>query len=211
MTPITAVMLAYKNERSLLWRLRGLVTALRHVGLEAEVLVIDNSPARSWRVAAMVDASGFPSRYCWQGGRNLMYGPSMNLAARLAVHPVLLYVCGNHGKSIDPSWPLDLLAPLADERVAMTGSLQDAGPPEQLGFSPDLPHLHVQGGVMAVRVDVLRVHPYPEGDLAHWGSDVYQSLQLMAAGWQLADVPTIRSVWREDIGDGPWKYVHRGG
>ena len=31
--------------------------------------------------------------------------------------------------------------------------------------------------------DVLRAHPYAEeGDYAHWGSDVYQSFQLMAAG-----------------------------
>ena len=50
--------------------------------------------------------------------------------------------------------------------------------------------------------------PYPDGPLAHYLSDVYQSLRLMAEGYQLADVPSVKSVWRSVAEPGPWKYVH---
>jgi len=38
--------------------------------------------------------------------------------------------------------------------------------------------------------------------------DVYQSLRFMTAGYELVDVPTVKSVWRTTAGPGPWKYVH---
>jgi hypothetical protein len=208
MTGVTAVVIPYQDERGALRRITGLVKALRHCELDAELIAIDNSPRRSWQLAAAVENSGFPGRYCWQGGRNLCYGPAMNKAVMLAQHPHLLYICANHGKGIDPSWPLDLLMPLADDTVAMAGSLQDSGPPENLGFPPELPPLHVQGGIFAARTELLRRHPYPKGQYAHHGSDIYMSLRLVQAGWQLADVPTVQSVWRRKAGDGPWKYVH---
>jgi hypothetical protein len=209
MTPVTAVVIPYRDVRGALRRISGLLTALRHCQLDAELIAIDNSPRRSWQIAAAVQDNGsFPGRYCWQSGRNLCYGPAMNKAVLLARHPHLLYICANHGKSIDPTWPLDLLEPLADDTVAMTGSLQDTGPPENLGFPPELPPLHVQGGIFAARTELLRRHPYPNGEYAHHGSDIYISLRLVQAGWRLADVPTVESVWRKKAGDGPWKYVH---
>jgi hypothetical protein len=209
MTGVTAVVIPYQDVRGALGRINRLVEALRHCKLKAEIIAIDNSPRRSWQLAAAVEDNGsFPGRYRWQGGRNLCYGPAMNQAVMLAQYPHLLYVCANHGRCIDPSWPLDLLVPLDRDMVAMTGSLQDSGPPENLGFPPELPPLHIQGGVFAARTELLRRHPYPTGKYAHYGSDIYLSLRLVQAGWQLVDVPTIQSVWRRTAGDGDWKYVH---
>jgi hypothetical protein len=212
MTRVTAVMIPYQNQGGTLRRLAALVTALRHCQLDAELIVVDNSRRRSWQIAAAVESNGaFPGQYHWQGGHNLRYGPALNKAVALARHPQLLYICANHGRSVDPSWPLDLLAPLADDAVAMAGSLQDTGPPERVGLSAELPPLHVQGGIFAAHTEALRRFPYSEGEYAHAGSDIEQNLRMVAAGWQIRDVPTIRSVWREEVGDGPWKYVHRGG
>jgi hypothetical protein len=215
---VSAVMVVHNNEEGSLTRfLRDLLPALcllRPV-LDAELIVIDNSLACLDRLAdAVLDNGAFDADYRWQGGQNLMYGPSLNLAVRLARHPFLLYACANHGQSFDPTWPWDLLQPLIDDgtgKVAMTVSLQASCAPANLGFSACLPAVHVQGGLFAARSELLRAHPYPDGRYAHWGSDVYQSFQLMEGGFRLADVPTVKSVWRADPGDGAWKYVHRGG
>lgn len=207
---VTAVMVPYNNEDGTLLRLAGLAHALRYCELDAELIVIDNGDSYSARIAAAVADSGIPGRYCWQN-ENLMYGPGINEAVRLAKHPRLIYVCSNHGESRDPTWPLDLLAPLADEGVAMAGTIAHSGPPEPFGYASGTPQWHVQGGVYAARADVLRDHPYPEGEHAHSGSDVHLCFELVTLGYRLVDVPTIRSTWREPIGEGPWKYVHTGG
>ncbi len=215
---VSALMVVHNDEEGSLTRfLRDLLPALwllRPV-LDAELIVVDNSVARLDRLAnAVLHNGAFAARYCWQGGQNLMYGPSLNLAAGLARHPYLLYACANHGRSFDPTWPWDLLQPLVDDgagKVAMAGSLQASSAPADLGFPACLPAVHVQGGVFAARRALLRSHPYPDGPYAHWGSDVYQSFQLMQAGYRLADVPTVKSVWRAAPGEGAWKYVHVGG
>jgi hypothetical protein len=211
---VSAVMIPYNNEENSLTRLlRDLMPALWRPEIDAEVIVVDNSAERSDRLAAVVTGAGIGGRYRWQEGRNLMYGPAMNIAVELANHPYLLYVCSEHGRSLDHTWALDLLEPLIEDqtgRVAMTGTLQSAGPPTDKGFPDSLPDVHVQGGVFAARRDVLRAFPYPSGEYAQWGSDLYESFQLMHAGFRLVDVPTVRSVWRTDPGEGSWKYVHGG-
>jgi hypothetical protein len=215
---VTAVMIAYnEEERSLLRFLRDLLPSLwllRPV-LDAEIIVIDNSEMRLDRLAnAVLDNGGFTASYRWNEGRNLMYGPSLNVAIAMATRPYFLYVCAAHGQMYDPTWAWDLLATLVRDPsgdVAMCGSLQPSGPPAAMGFSRSLTMVHVQGGLFCARTDVLRAHPYEESDYAHWGSDVYQSYQLMAAGHRLVDVPTVRSVWRTAVEGRHWKYVHQGG
>jgi hypothetical protein len=210
-TAVTAVMIAYNNTHKTLTRLnRDLLPALKPM-VDSELIVIDNSPEPSGELADAVHSAIGPSiaRYDWQHGENLMYGPALNIAINQACHPYLLYVCTNHGQAFDPTWAADLLAPLiADDDVAMTGTLADAGPPAALGF-PDLTSgVHIQGGVFAARTEVLRKFPYPDGQYAHGGSDLVQSFELMRAGWKLIDVPTVRSMWWGTSGGGDWKYVH---
>jgi len=210
MISATAVLIGYNNEAQATVRLeRDLMPALSDI--HYELIVIDNSEQRSDQLADAVHRVN--GQYLWQHGNNLMYSASINLAAKLARQPYLLYVCTSHGRSYDPTWALDLLAPLADGTVAMTGSLYASGPPEDMGFPADLPEHHIQGGVFAARTDVLRRYPYPDGEYAQYSNDIYQSFQLMQAGLRLVDVPTIKSVWwRHDMPrSGKWKYVHNSG
>jgi hypothetical protein len=215
---VTAVMIAHnEEERSLTRFLRDLLPSLWLLRpmLDAEIIVIDNSEVRSDRLANAVLGNGaFAAAYRWNEGENLMYGPSLNVATIMATRPYLLYACAAHGQMYDPTWAWDLLATLVYDPggdVAMCGSLWPSGPPTAMGFSESLTPVHVQGGLFCARTDVLRAHPYEEGDYAHWRSDVYQSFQLMAAGYRLADVPTVRSVWRSAVETQHWKYVHQGG
>lgn len=174
-----------------------------------ELIVIDNSEQRLDRLADEVARLPWPSRYIWHDGANLFYGPALNLAANLAVHPVLVYACANHGRMVDPGWVEDLVAPFwEDDRIAMTGHLYPSSHPSELGFRDTGLHVHVQGGLVGLRADVIRRFPYHEGEYAHWGSDVWQSYRLMEAGFVLRQVPTIVSVWRERAPAGSWKYVH---
>jgi hypothetical protein len=212
---VTVVMVAFDNEDRALVRLhRDLLPTVDHYGetLDVDIIVIDNSAEPLIVLeAALANIRSVPATYLWNGGENLFYGPSITQAARCSSSPLLVYLCSSHGMMSDPTWLGDLLEPFAcdsDGRVAQAGSFYPSGPPSELGFDDSLPWVHVQGGVFAARTDVIVSHPYPDGPLAHYLSDVYQSLRLMAAGYELVDVPTVKSVWRCAAGPGPWKYVH---
>lgn len=212
---VTVVMVAYDNEERALTRLmRDLMPSLllyRRV-LDAELLVVDNSAHPQPRLAEAVRDNGVvPAKYLWNEGRNLYYGPALNLAVKAAAHPVLLYVCANHGRMLDPTWLWDLLEPLVNDatgKVALTGSHYPSGPPSRLGFPASLPPIHIQGGLFAARTGVLAQHPYPDGEYAHWHSDIYQSFQLLQRGYRLVDVSTIKSVWRSRVTQGHYKFIH---
>ena len=147
----------------------------------------------------------------WIDGRNLYYEPALNLTLERATGDLFIYVCSSHGKSNDPTWLGDLLLPLLTDsigNVAMTGCLRPSGPPSIPGFADSLLWMHVQKGVFAARGDVLRANPYLDGQFAHCGSDIYQSLDLVHSGYRLVDVPTVKSVGRTRVGKGWWKFVH---
>lgn len=175
-----------------------------------EIIVIDNSQRRLDRLAELVAGLPWKSRYLWHEGRNLLYGPSLNLAATLAEHPFILYACTHHGRMHDPSWIEDIIAPMwSDDRIAMCGHLFPSSPPGVLGFADTgQPRVHVQGGVLATRTAIIRRFPYHDREWAHGGSDVWQCYRLMNEGFVLHDVPTVHSVWMMVAPSGPWKYVH---
>jgi GT2 family glycosyltransferase len=212
---VTAVMVAYHNEELALTRLlRDLMPSLllyRGV-LDAELIVVDNSEQPQPRLAEAVRDNGtFPAKYLWSEGRNLYYGPALNLAVKAAAHPFLVYVCANHGRMLDPTWLWDMLEPMVNDasgKVALTGSHYASGPPSKLGFPESLPRLHIQGGLFAGRTEVLAKYPYPDGEFAHWSSDIYQSFQLLQQGYRLVDVPTVKSVWRERVKGNQYKFIH---
>lgn len=189
---------------------RDIVPSLRaYENWRFELIVIDNSDRRLDALAKIVDSLPWPSQYVWHGGTNLQYGPSMNLAANLASHPMLLYACANHGKMVDPGWVEDLARPIwEDPNVALTGSPYPSPPPSTLGFRDPGKHFHIQGGVLGAQTEVIRRHPYDEGEYAHWGSDIWQSYRLMEAGFELRPVSSVVSVWREKAPRGNWKYIH---
>ncbi|WP_224241477.1 glycosyltransferase family 2 protein [Hyalangium gracile] len=212
---VTVVMIPHNDEERALTRLRRDLLpslALSWRLLDAELVVIDNSERQLTRLARAVRNNGlFPAKYRWNKGRNLYYGPAMNQAVREASRPFLLYVCANHGRMHDPTWIWDLLEPLVSdpsESVALTGSFYPSGPPSPMGFADWLEQVHVQGGVFAARTSVLARFPYPDGEYAHWGSDIYQSFQLQQHGYVLVDVPSVKSVWRSRVEGEHWKYVH---
>jgi len=207
----TIVLIAHNNlERASRRLLRDTVPSLAHYrDWSFQIIGIDNSERRLDQLADAVAQLDWPSRYIWHNGANLMYGPSLNLAANLAEHPYLVYACTNHGRMVDPGWIEDLVCPFwGDSRVAMTGHPYGSPPPGSLGFRDTGQHFHIQGGLLAARTDIIRRFPYDEGKYAHWGSDIWQSYRLMEEGFTLRPVPSVISVWREKAPSGPWKYIH---
>jgi hypothetical protein len=205
------VLIAHNDlERCQRRMVRDLIPSLQqHPDWQFELIVIDNSAQRLDGLARLVAELPWKSQYIWHQGANLFYGPSLNLAANLARYPFLVYACMNHGRMIDPTWIDDLLQPLwENERVAMSGHRYPSPPPETLGFPASCEPFHIQGGLFAARTDVICNHPYDEGQYIHWGSDIWQSYRLMTAGYLLAAVPTVVSVWRESATPGAWKYIH---
>lgn len=208
----TVVLIPYNDlDRSLRRLERDLVPSLRHYAdWQFEIIVIDNSARRLDPLADDVARLPWKSRYLWHEGRNLLYGPSMNLAACLAEQRYVLYVCMKHGRMLDPTWIEDLIQPMwHDTRIAMCGHLFPSAPPQVLGYRDrGQPRHHIQGGVLAARTDVLRNFPYQEKEWAHGGSDVWHSYRLMETGLLLRDVPTVYLGWMVQAPPGPWKYIH---
>ena len=181
-----------------------------HPNWKFQVIVIDNSDEGKKQLFDFPQLNNVEYHYEWTG-TNLMYGPAMNLAASVSCYPYLIYVCSNHGHMYDPTWIDDLLAPIIkNPKVAMTGSYYPSCSPQNMGFPSNLPAFHIQGGVFGARTEALKSHPYTSIDKwKHWGSDLYQSFQLMQAGFLLEDVASVKSVWREAlISPEQWKFVH---
>ncbi|HEY3499381.1 MAG TPA: hypothetical protein VGK73_32050 [Polyangiaceae bacterium] len=205
------MLIAHNDVERCLRRLRrDVVPSLEaHPDWEFELVVIDNSERRMEVLERAVTELPWPSQYAWHDGVNLLYGPSMNLAANLAEHPFLLYACMNHGKMVDPTWVDDLIEPFwTDPRIAMTGHRFPSPPAGVVGLRNRRERYHIQGGVLGARTSVIRRYPYEEGRFAHAYSDVWQSYRLMDAGYLLHQVPTVISVWGGAAGPGPWKYIH---
>jgi hypothetical protein len=208
----TIVLIPYNDvERACLRLSRDIVPSLRHYpDWRFELIIVDNSLCRLDALADMVAGLPWPSRYVWNHGDNLFYGPALNMAVKMASHPVLLYLCANHGRMLDPGWVEDLARPFwEDERVAMTGHpYPTGGVPSMLGFSNALEPYHIQGGLLGMRTEIIKRFPYDEGLYRHGCSDIWQSYRLMQEGFVLRKVPTVVSVWRTRAPAGPWKYIH---
>jgi hypothetical protein len=122
----------------------------------------------------------------------------------------LVYFCASHGRAHDPTWLADLLAPLENPQVGAAGCVLPCEFNRVAACPADLiePQLHVQGGIWAARIDVLQSlgfsHRFP-----FEFCDVDLSRRLLAAGYHLANVPSIVSVAGGQVPHPErYKYVH---
>ena len=209
---VTIIIIPHNNAERFATRLERdvLPTIAAHPDWKFQLIIIDNSDEDQKPSYDVLDSLQL-HYVCKRPGTNIMYGPAMNLAVQNSIYPYLVYVCSNHGHMYDPTWIDDLINPLIrDAKVAMTGSRYPSGDPSSLGFPPDLPPFHIQGGIFGARRDTLLSHPYTSNQhYIHWGSDVYQCFKLLSAGFELFNVPAINSVWRQNVSSPErWKYVH---
>jgi len=211
-TGVSFVLIAYNNSDKLKQRLEREVfpTAAAYPNYTFQLIIIDNSyPCVDIDLRKIKDF-GVTLVYL-QPTKNLMYGPSINLALEHAAHEFMVYLCTNHGRMNDTTWLQDILDPLVkDPKAAMTGSTYPSCPPSKMGFSTHLPHQHIQGGIFAAKTEILRKYSYTsDSRWIHGGSDIYQSYRLMEAGYKLVNVPSIKSVWRRKVPHSEkYKYVH---
>ena len=210
---VSIVLIPYNNQDKFQLRLeRDIIPTINaHPDWKFQIIIVDNSD-EEYRVSlnSLQELNICPV-YIWPG-KNMMYGPAMNLALLADPYPYIVYLCTNHGRMYNTSWIDDLVGPMIqDEKVAMTGSHYASGCSANLfGFSSHLPRIHIQGGIFGARTKVLKAYPYAM-DLKwiHGASDIYQSYQLLNAGYVLKDVPTVKSVWRQKVHlPEQWKYVH---
>lgn len=124
-------------------------------------------------------------------------GPAHDAALAASEAEFYVYTCANHMQFRKLSWLQEMIAPLQ-------GGADASGDVRPIGFGPpalqmgdrfgDHPkyRTHLQGGLWAGRVDVLRQYPYcarfPQGY-----EDVYRSWCLIEAGRRMEHVPTIFS------------------
>jgi len=208
---VSIIIVPHNNQDRLNKRLSRdiLPTIAAHPHWKFQLIAVDNSDADK-RPVYQLDEYAIEHLSFWPGS-NIMYGPAMNMAVQASRYPIVVYICSNHGRMYDPTWIDDLVSPLLqDPNCAMTGSVYPSCHPLQMGFPSHLPSFHIQGGLFAARTAVMRDYPYTDdARWVHWGSDIYQSYQLLNAGFELKNVPSVNSVWRQHV-EVPerWKYVH---
>ena len=209
---ITIVIIPHNNPERFKTRIERdlLPTIAAHPHWKFQLVIIDNSDEDKMPPLGILDLRHLHYVYK-RPGTNIMYGPAMNLAVQNSIYPYLVYVCSNHGHMYDPTWINDLIEPLIENtNVVMTGSRYPSGNPTWLGFPPTLPPYHIQGGIFGARRETLLRHPYTTNQhYIHWGSDVYECFELLSAVFELFNVPSINSVWRQNVSSPErWKYVH---
>lgn len=171
-----------------------------------EIICIDNDPKPHTELQAFLASLTIPVKYLWNGGSNVQISAAKNQLYALAAHPILVYVCANHGRMYDPTWLADLVQPLENPQVAMTGAggyyqLADIG--AGAGRA-----IFIQGGLLAARVEILRKHPLSE-HYPHAHSDKWISRELMNQGYLIRNVPTVMSLWQQRIPEAhSFKYFH---
>ena len=112
-----------------------LPTITAHPNWKFQLIIVDNSDTDNTSLYHFLEVHDLDKTVIWPG-RNLMYGPAINMAIGLAAYPYLVYVCSNHGHMYDPTWIDDLINPvIQNSNVAMTGSLYPSGDPGEMGFS----------------------------------------------------------------------------
>jgi hypothetical protein len=138
---------------------------------------------------------GFRSNYAdvIDVGYNAFYGPAIKIASSKISSDVLVYVSSTRATMYDPSWISDLVRPLSDPRCGMSGCLQPCEYDRIARCPTDIfePQIHIQGGVFAIRNDVMKSVNY--GKFPQVFSDVYISWSLIRKGYFLQDVKSIRA------------------
>lgn len=209
---ISIVLIPHNNQNKFQLRLeRDIIPTIQaHPEWKFQIIIVDNSDRANQILINTLHQININPVYLWPG-TNIMYGPAMNLALSADPYPYMVYLCTNHGRMYNPTWIDDLIIPIIENpRVAMSGSFYGSCHPAALGFPSHLPALHIQGGIFGARTETMKKYPYTNDQRwVHWGSDVYQSFQLLNAGFLLHEVTTIKSVWRQRVKSPEnWKYVH---
>jgi GT2 family glycosyltransferase len=166
-----------------------------------EIILFDNSPNS---ISVLPYKFPVSFRYIWNQGINIYYGGAINTISEIAKGKFLVYICLNHGRMKCVTWLDDILAPLKNRKCGMAGCLQNSNL-EFIGKTGQAKH--IQGGVFAARIDLLRKFPY-SSEYPHLYSDIWLCWRLEKAGYDLIHVPTISSVWRCNAPHENFKYMH---
>lgn len=209
-TDVTLVTVLYRPD----WNrtgciLRDALGAAEACGFTAELLILDNSPNPTVEALGLA-AADKRVRVIWNQGFNTYIGGALTTAVRESRGDAFVYVCASHGLVNDPTWLADLVAPLTDEKVALAGHVHPCEFNRVAAVPEDIiePQIHVQGGVWSARTELLRKiglsHRFP-----FEFCDVDLSRRCLAAGYQLASVPSVVSIAGGVIPDPErYKYVH---
>jgi GT2 family glycosyltransferase len=170
------------------------LAALDACDLQGELLIVDNSQTPTVPALELA-ARDDRVRLLWNDGYNLYIAGALNRVLPAARGRNVVYFCASHGRANDPTWLTDLLAPLEDPQVGAAGCVLPCEFNRVAACPADLiePQLHVQGGIWSARLEALRSigfsHRFP-----FEFCDVDLSRRLLAAGFRLANVPSIVSV-----------------
>jgi len=213
---LTIALVAYRNEQKTIERIEKDILPALCDQWDVEIICVDNSPevSENLKKRSIKDTK---FRYIWNNEENWRYSKSLNYIVSIAKSEFFVYACTQHGYAIDHTWINDILRPLQDSpKIAMAGSIVTNRCNKMYGpafskFPNDMPDKHIQGGVFAGRTDAFLRHPYPADELPHNYSDIYITAELLFNGYDVANVRTIKSLWKEEV---PvyerlnYKYIH---
>jgi len=149
-------------------------------------------------------------RLLWNDGYNLYIAGALSRVLQKSRGQNLAYFCATHGLVNDPTWLTDMLAPLDEPGVGVAGCVLPCEFNRVAACPADIiePQIHVQGGVWSARTAFLREFGFSHRFPFEF-CDVDLSRRCLAAGYQLASVPSVVSIAGGVIPDPErYKYVH---
>lgn len=188
---ITYLLVAGDRDRNLRYHAEVLAAAA-HAGLRVETLVVETNARAHPDVRQVADRLLDVTRYPW-------IGPAHSAAYQNASAPLYLYTCNHHMTFRRPAWLAELVKPLLDGTAAASGDIrpQGFGPGALPGYerfddSDGSLRFHLQGGVWAGRIEVLKHVPH-DPRYPHGYEDVIRSWCIRERGERLVHVPTVWS------------------
>ncbi|WP_306223456.1 glycosyltransferase [Bosea beijingensis] len=184
-----------------------------HTSLPFNLIVVDNNSQQSFR-DRMKERYGARSNFTFiESRKNLFCGPGTNLGIDAGTSEYIVYICSKEGFILKNGWDRELVRAMDDNSQAALGGYRISLPKFRNGAeyanypsfekwrrqdfaraNPRRRFQHIQGGLFILRRSAYNAVGGFSDEVAQDGTDIEYSYFLESKGYELADIPAIRSI-----------------
>lgn len=184
-----------------------------HTSLPFNLIVVDNDSQQSFRDRMKERYGALPNFTFIESRKNLFCGPGTNLGIDAGTSEYVVYICSKEGFILKNGWDRELVRAMDNNPQAALGGYRISLPHFRNGAEyADYPSFekwrrqdfaranprrrfqHIQGGLFILRRSVYDAVGGFSSEVAQDGTDIEYSYFLESKGYELADIPAIRSI-----------------
>jgi glycosyltransferase involved in cell wall biosynthesis len=184
-----------------------------HTSLPFNLIVVDNDSQQSFRERMRERYGARPNFTFIESRKNLFCGPGTNLGIDAGTSEYIVYICSKEGFVLKNGWDRELVRTMDDNPQAALGGYRISLPRFRNGAeyahypsfekwrsqqfareNPQRRFQHIQGGLFILRRSAYDTVGGFSDTVAQDGTDIEYSYFLESKGYELADIPAIRSI-----------------